>query len=452
MGISLTFGGGALAANFMWGSAIGVGCGLAAKIIKDNNENSNVARAFDQIGTKISNHSNDIQNNINRSKTTVNTLYNNNNNNSSLNIGKTSNNKINFDDCFSIKSSNLKQTNNNKNLNNKKNSTLKSNKKNNSNSIKLNKSFTFNKSDNNNNNKNTYNTYNNTSFNFYNPNDNSDIYRNKLKEYCSYNKESNFSKFNTLNSNSNKLYRNNSFANFNSNNSYDYNNFDLNFNDNSFDFSLNKSNNKKNIFGNDTIYKNNYDRLYDQCKYNSFSTKNISSNYTYSEKKEIAYNLLSDEGLTNAGICAILGNLQCESRLESARYEDGYKNKIGMTDKEYVNNVNSGKYTNFINDRVGFGLAQWTTKDRKKALLNYCNGDIGNFEKQMKFLIHELKTSYPGIWNKLKTSNNLRELTNLILKSYERPMGYQTIEVQNRRYNNAKIFYDEFKNNYKNYY
>ena len=65
--------------------------------------------------------------------------------------------------------------------------------------------------------------------------------------------------------------------------------------------------------------------------------------------------------------------------MESAIYEDSYKKKVGLSNQEYVNRVNDGRYSEykFVHDSVGFGLAQWTYWTRKQSLFNYCKGKIG---------------------------------------------------------------------------
>ena len=73
---------------------------------------------------------------------------------------------------------------------------------------------------------------------------------------------------------------------------------------------------------------------------------------------KIIWDFLKDNGLTDAGAAGLMDNLYAESKLESVIYENKYKNSIGLTDQEYVDKVNDGTYTNFVKDKVGFGLAQ----------------------------------------------------------------------------------------------
>ena len=130
---------------------------------------------------------------------------------------------------------------------------------------------------------------------------------------------------------------------------------------------------------------------------------------TVNEKK--VWDFLKLKGLTNAGAAGFMGNLFCESGIESARYEDDYHDTIGLTNEEYVAKVNSGEYTNFVNDRAGFGLAQWTYPSRKQALLNKCIGNIGDMDCQLEFLYDELKHDFPEVLNLLTSSNDIYSCT-----------------------------------------
>ena len=59
------------------------------------------------------------------------------------------------------------------------------------------------------------------------------------------------------------------------------------------------------------------------------------------------------------GTAAIIGNLYGLSKLEYSYYEKNMNNKIGLTDQEYIEQVNKGFYKNFSNDNIGFVLEQW---------------------------------------------------------------------------------------------
>ncbi len=115
------------------------------------------------------------------------------------------------------------------------------------------------------------------------------------------------------------------------------------------------------------------------------------------------WNFFKSKGLTDAGVAGLMGNLYCESGIESVIYEEKYHKTIGLTNEEYVAKVNSGEYTNFVNDNAGFGLAQWTYYSRKQALLNKCLGNIGNMDCQLEYLYDELKQDFSTVLNLLKS-------------------------------------------------
>lgn len=136
------------------------------------------------------------------------------------------------------------------------------------------------------------------------------------------------------------------------------------------------------------------------------------------------FDALIAAGTTKAGACAVLGNVQAESLFIPNNLENTYNTKFGMTDEQYTTAVDNGTYTNFVNDSAGYGLAQWTYWSRKQKLLNYKksqNKSIGDLELQINFLIKEFKEDFSSIWNQLKTSTNLYDLTWILLDKWENP-------------------------------
>ena len=115
-----------------------------------------------------------------------------------------------------------------------------------------------------------------------------------------------------------------------------------------------------------------------------------------------------------------------------------------MSDAEYTKAVDNNTYTNFVRDSAGYGLAQWTYYTRKQKLLNFSkskNQSIGDVKLQTSFLIKELKEDFPSIWKQLKTSNNLYNLTSLLLNQWENP----AVKNLSTRYNYALKHYKNFK-------
>ena len=85
--------------------------------------------------------------------------------------------------------------------------------------------------------------------------------------------------------------------------------------------------------------------------------------------EKIIWEFLTGEGLTEAGAAGLMGNLYAESGLSSQNLQNSYEKKLGYTDTTYTAAVNNGKYTNFVYDSAGYGLAQWTYWSRKEGLL-----------------------------------------------------------------------------------
>ena len=107
---------------------------------------------------------------------------------------------------------------------------------------------------------------------------------------------------------------------------------------------------------------------------------------TFSANENKVWNYLRNQGLTKAGAAGLMGNLKAESGIRSVVYQDSYKKRMGWTDQQYVDKVNSGAYSehSFVHDAIGFGLAQWTYYTRKQALYTMCKGKIGSMDCLLK--------------------------------------------------------------------
>lgn len=166
---------------------------------------------------------------------------------------------------------------------------------------------------------------------------------------------------------------------------------------------------------------------------------------SYSANEQTVWNFLTSQGLTNAGAAGLMASLQAESGMRSVVYQDSYKPSIGLTDQQYVDQVNSGAYReyNFVHDSVGFGLAQWTYFIRKQALYEMCHGQIGDLNCQLNYLIAELKTYFSGLYSVLRSSNGVTLCALTVLFQFEAPadQGYRVIK--NRR-ELAEGYYNTF--------
>lgn len=160
------------------------------------------------------------------------------------------------------------------------------------------------------------------------------------------------------------------------------------------------------------------------------------------ENEKIVWKYLKNKGLTDAGTGGLMGNLQAESNMRSVVYENIYKSSFGFTDQDYVDMVDNGTYTKFVDDGVGFGLAQWTFSTRKQALYDLCNGKIGDLYCQLDYLMKELENDFYDILVMLKTSTDLYACTIKVMTDFERSGDYSE-PLKRFRYDLAKSIYNE---------
>lgn len=163
------------------------------------------------------------------------------------------------------------------------------------------------------------------------------------------------------------------------------------------------------------------------------------------EKK--IWDFLKAAGFNDYGVAGLMGNLYAESGLQPNNMENHYQSKLGFTDESYTKAVDNGTYTNFVNDSVGYGLAQWTYWSRKQNLLNHAkqkNKSIGNLEVQLDFLVKELKESYStSVYNVLKKATSISEASNAVLLKFERPAD-MSASVQATRTSYGQSFYNKY--------
>lgn len=130
---------------------------------------------------------------------------------------------------------------------------------------------------------------------------------------------------------------------------------------------------------------------------------------------------LLKQGYTKAGVAGLMGNLEAESALNPRVYEKSKHKRIGLTNEEYIQKTNDGTYKNFVNDRAGFGLAQWTYWSRKQALYNACKGRIADLNCQLGYLVSELRNDFRGVYRTLTSSSDVNSCCDKVLLEFERP-------------------------------
>lgn len=152
------------------------------------------------------------------------------------------------------------------------------------------------------------------------------------------------------------------------------------------------------------------------------------------------------------GVAGLMGNMKAESALKSNNLQQSYERKLGFTDESYTTAVDNGTYTNFVYDKAGYGLVQWTYWSLKEGLYKYAKQQkksIGDLEMQLEFLCKQLSKDYSAVWNTLKLATNVSEASNAVLLKFERPAD-QSEKVQKKRADYGLEYYNQFSQKIKN--
>ena len=154
------------------------------------------------------------------------------------------------------------------------------------------------------------------------------------------------------------------------------------------------------------------------------------------EAEKKAYKKFIAAGMTPAGACGLLGNLEAESdgfypnRVEYLCIKRLKENGKSYTDDSYTAAVDSGKISceellhPLPGKQYGYGLAQWTSPGRKAGLWNLAKQkgvSIADEDMQIEYLLEELQESYGSVLKVLKTTTSIREASDIVLKKFEIP-------------------------------
>lgn len=122
-----------------------------------------------------------------------------------------------------------------------------------------------------------------------------------------------------------------------------------------------------------------------------------------------------------------MGNLYAESGLRANNLQNSYEKKLNITDAEYTRLVDENAYPDFVKDKAGYGLAQWTFWSRKQALLDFAKSkgkSIGDLQMQLDFLWKELTMSYESVVSFVEADiKNILELNQLLSGGTHGPAG-----------------------------
>ena len=150
-------------------------------------------------------------------------------------------------------------------------------------------------------------------------------------------------------------------------------------------------------------------------------------------------------------VAGLMGNLYWESGMLPYRKEGDYS--TGYADSwQYTADVNTGTISKdtFVNDSIGYGLAQWSYNVRKKDLYEkWFNGDygsIGNIRLACDYLNWELnnRSEFAVVLDTLVNCTDVRTASDIVLHKFENP-EVQDEAVELQRYNTAMQYYNKYK-------
>lgn len=127
---------------------------------------------------------------------------------------------------------------------------------------------------------------------------------------------------------------------------------------------------------------------------------------------------LKSIGITREGAIGFIGNILGESQA----------------------NPGAAEKSSAIGGKGGIGIVQWTAS-RRRELEAAADNNIDkllDLNFQLDYLGKELQQSYPGIFNKLKTSKSIEESTLLILEKFEIPATYLNRKTNSQAYEKTK--------------
>lgn len=164
--------------------------------------------------------------------------------------------------------------------------------------------------------------------------------------------------------------------------------------------------------------------------------------------KEVWDFLTNDCKLNNYAAAGIMGNLYAESGLNPMNLQNSYNKKFNVTDEAYTKNVDSGLYTKdqFIKDKAGYGIAQWTYWSRKNGLYEFAEKkgtSIGDLKMQLEYFWKEFSSNYATVRTKVERANSVREASTYILREYEKPADQSEV-VAAKRADFGLTFYDMY--------
>ena len=158
-------------------------------------------------------------------------------------------------------------------------------------------------------------------------------------------------------------------------------------------------------------------------------------------------NYLFDKGLPENAVFGLMANIFAESGNIPTNLQNSYEGILKYTDATYTAAVDNGTYSNFVGDKAGYGLCQWTSSGRKQGLLNHARSkakSIGDAEMQLDYMMIELNGSYKSVLSGIMSAASIREASDIVMTKFERPKD-QSAKAKETRSAYGQKFYDEYK-------
>ena len=162
--------------------------------------------------------------------------------------------------------------------------------------------------------------------------------------------------------------------------------------------------------------------------------------------EEKIWNYLRDKGINAYGAAGLMGNLREESGLRPNNLQNSCEKRLNITDVEYTRLVDDNAYPSFATDKAGYGLAQWTSSNRKQGLLNFVRSrkcSIADLEAQLDYLWYELNNSYKSVLSAIKSATSVRSASDIVLTQFERPKN-QSEAVKVNRASYGQEYYNKY--------
>lgn len=160
------------------------------------------------------------------------------------------------------------------------------------------------------------------------------------------------------------------------------------------------------------------------------------------------------KGLSDVAVCGWLANWCIESGgFYPNNAQNSYMSKWGMTDDEYVAQVDAGTWVSpdgkdFAHDACGMGYAQWTSSGRKQGIWDYARRtvrSIANSQMQLEYAYIEYTSkSFASTKNGLENATTAGECAVIIMTTYEKPASMKDPNKQKERADLAEEFYQKY--------